>query len=109
MICPKCNQNKFEDFEVKGAKFKICTKCGAAIQIQQSKEYDIFCRKQQIIRKQNNSSGNNKPTVECPYCHSTNTKKITNTSKAIHTAIFGVFSMGRNSKQWHCNNCNSDF
>lgn len=47
--------------------------------------------------------------VEYPYCHSTNTKKITMTSKAVHTAIFGIFSISRNNKQWHCNNCNSDF
>ena len=51
----------------------------------------------------------NKFGVECPYCHATNVSKITVTSKAVHTAIFGIFSMGRNSKQWHCNNCNSDF
>lgn len=50
-----------------------------------------------------------KSIVECPYCHSANTKKITNTSKAVHIALFGIFSMSRNSKQWHCNNCNSDF
>lgn len=47
--------------------------------------------------------------VECPYCHSTDTKKISTTSKAVHTALFGIFSVSRNSKQWHCNNCNSDF
>lgn len=47
--------------------------------------------------------------TECPYCHSTETKKITNTSKAIHTAVFGIFSVSRNSKQWHCNKCGSDF
>lgn len=47
--------------------------------------------------------------VTCPYCHSHNTKKITTASKAAHTALFGVFSMGRNSKNYHCNNCNSDF
>lgn len=47
--------------------------------------------------------------VTCPYCKSTNTKKITNTSKAVHTALFGIFSISRNSKQWHCNNCKSDF
>ena len=51
----------------------------------------------------------NKFGVECPYCHATNVKKITNTSKAVHTAVFGIFSMSRNSKQWHCNKCNSDF
>lgn len=51
----------------------------------------------------------NKFGVECPYCHATNVKKITNTSKAVHTALFGVFSVSRNSKNFHCNNCNSDF
>lgn len=49
------------------------------------------------------------PVVECPYCHSTDTKKITNTSKAVHTAVFGIFSIGRNSKNFHCNKCGSDF
>ena len=47
--------------------------------------------------------------VECPYCHATNVKRITTTSKAVHTAIFGIFSMGRNAKNYHCNHCNSDF
>ena len=56
-----------------------------------------------------NKVGSSKPTVECPYCHSTDTKKITNTSKAVHTALFGVFSVSRNSKNYHCNNCGSDF
>lgn len=47
--------------------------------------------------------------VKCPYCNSTDTKKITNLSKAVHTAVFGIWSMGRNSKEWHCNHCDSDF
>lgn len=47
--------------------------------------------------------------VECPYCHSTNTKKISTTSKVAHTAIFGLFSMSRNSKNFHCNECGADF
>lgn len=51
----------------------------------------------------------NKFCIECPYCHATNVKKITNTSKAVHTVLFGIFSVGRNSKQWHCNQCDSDF
>lgn len=51
----------------------------------------------------------NKFGIACPYCHATNVKRITNTSKAMHTAVFGIFSVSRNSKQWHCNHCNSDF
>lgn len=47
--------------------------------------------------------------VECPYCHSTNVKKISGMSKAGSVALWGVFAAGKVSKQWHCNNCKSDF
>lgn len=47
--------------------------------------------------------------AECPYCHSKNTKKISGLSKAGSVAMFGVFAVGKVSKQWHCNNCKSDF
>lgn len=50
-----------------------------------------------------------KPTVECPYCHATNVKKISGLSKAGGIAMFGLFALGKTSKQWHCNDCNSDF
>ena len=48
-------------------------------------------------------------SVTCPYCHGTNVRKISTASKAVHTAVFGIFSMGRNSKNYHCNSCGSDF
>lgn len=67
-------------------------------------EYEINKLKNNYI--QNNST---KPIVKCPYCNSINTKKITNTSKAVHTILFGIFSVSRNSKQWHCNNCGSEW
>lgn len=50
----------------------------------------------------------NSPTVKCPYCGSTNTKKISRSSKGLSTLLFGVFS-SKNGKQWHCNHCKSDF
>ncbi len=53
--------------------------------------------------------GDSVKSIECPYCHSTDTKKITTVSKAAHTALFGIFSLSRNNKQWHCNVCGSDF
>lgn len=49
------------------------------------------------------------PVIECPYCHSTNTNKISGISKAGSVALFGVFAIGKVSKQWHCNRCGSDF
>lgn len=56
---------------------------------------------QQDLQYQNNA--------ECPYCHSKNTKKISGLSKAGSVALWGVFAVGKVSKQWHCNNCKSDF
>lgn len=47
-------------------------------------------------------------SVECPYCHSTNTVKIT----VVDKGIVKVFSKGHSPiryKQWHCNTCKSDF
>lgn len=46
--------------------------------------------------------------VYYPYCHSTNTKKISNVTKAGSVAMFGIFSQ-KVKHQWHCNSCNSDF
>lgn len=45
---------------------------------------------------------NNVP--KCPTCQSTNLKKITVTSKAMNTALFGLFGTKRH-KTFHCNNC----
>lgn len=47
--------------------------------------------------------------VRCPYCHSTNTTKISSFSKGVSVAVLGVYAMGKVSKQWHCNSCGSDF
>lgn len=51
----------------------------------------------------------NKFSAECPYCHSTNTKKISTFSKVWSMHWLGMYSIGSIAKEWHCNNCNSDF
>lgn len=47
------------------------------------------------------------PTIRCPYCNSTNTRKATPGSYVSH-GFFGIFSKSF-GKQWHCNSCGSDF
>lgn len=49
-----------------------------------------------------------KPTITCPYCQSTNTKKIGIISRSTSFGLFG-FSSSKVGKQWHCNSCKSDF
>lgn len=102
--CPNCGRT-YTEFD---NKF-YCGTCNYKLlkkeDIKKIKNPHLTNREYKIIGTVNNSES----VIECPYCHSKNTKKITITSKALHTAIFGIFSMNRNSKQWHCNNCNSDF
>ena len=49
-----------------------------------------------------------KPTIICPYCKSDNTVKIDTISRMGSIFIAGAAS-GKIGKQWHCNNCKSDF
>lgn len=96
-FCNKCNKNTL--FKVIFAPEGIVGEC-------------CKCKKYVVLKKDENyvpPVTNSKPVVECPYCHSTNTKKISGLSKAGSVALWGIFAAGKVSKQWHCNNCNSDF
>lgn len=46
--------------------------------------------------------------VQCPYCGSNYTKKISVGRRLFSVGTFGLAS-GKVGKQWHCNNCKSDF
>lgn len=46
------------------------------------------------------------PTVTCPYCHSTNTKKISGVERATSVGLFGLLSK-KIGKSWKCNSCGS--
>lgn len=50
-----------------------------------------------------------KPIVTCPYCKSTDCKKISGLSKVGSVALWGIFALGKTTKQWHCNSCKADF
>lgn len=87
--CRKCGNTKARILYTNGTKLCICTQCNSILRTN-------FLSKQ-------------KPLVSCPYCNSTNTKKISSISKAGNVALFGIFALNKTSKQWHCNNCKSDF
>lgn len=60
-----------------------------------------------------NSTSNRAAATEqnvprCLTCQSTNIKKISNLSKAGSVAMWGLFSQ-KVKKQWHCNNCGSEW
>lgn len=63
----------------------------------------------QSILDDNIAKKNENNLVTCPYCKSTDIKKITTSSKIAHAALFGIYSMSRNSKYFHCNQCGANF
>ena len=71
---------------------------------------DRFSEQKPFFRKETLKTNPNpfKPTVKCPYCGSTSTKKISTLSRMGSFATFG-FAGKKVGKQWHCNNCKSDF
>lgn len=54
------------------------------------------------------TTSSTKPIITCPYCQSTDTKKITTTKKFFSTGVLGLASstLGKN---FHCNRCKADF
>lgn len=46
--------------------------------------------------------------VQCPYCKSWDTDKISTASRVASVAMVGVAS-GKIGKEWHCNKCGSNF
>jgi len=103
--CPNCGRT-YTEFE----NVYYCGNCNYRIvkqeEIKSIKNPKLSERNYKIIGTIKDPT---KSEIKCPYCSSTDTKKISITSKAVHTAVFGIFSMGRNSKNFHCNKCGADF
>ena len=105
--CKKCGGTEYEGdtWVMWGATFGKCAKCKeCAIVIESSVEYEEYCKQ----LAEGKAAAKRPPTIECPYCHSTDTKKISGTSRLMSTGLFGLAS-GKLGKQWHCNKCRSDF
>lgn len=102
--CPNCGRT-YTEFE----NIYYCGNCNYKLvkqeAIKEIKHPELSERDYHIIGTIKDPT---KPTVTCPYCNSINTSKISTTSKVVNTAVFGIFGTKR-YKQWHCNNCDSDF
>ena len=89
--------------------------------VKTSLEFDqyLFDHKDEILAKQSSEFdkkiAHGKAVLEeqsrrvtCSYCGSSNVKKIGLLNRAVSTELWGLGSK-KIGKQWHCNNCWSDF
>lgn len=102
--CPNCGRTYTESDNV-----YYCGTCNHRLakkeDIKEVKHPEMSKRKYNVIDTLPDPT---KPKVECPYCHSTDTTKISAASKAGSVFFFGLFSQ-KVKHQWHCNKCGSDF
>lgn len=112
--CPVCHNNSFMEYDYAVLKD---LKCSPELinTMQNLKKSDIieYELKMSQFRTQYEQQQTAHPTQQhntptCPYCKSTNIKKISATSRLGSTILFGIGSK-KIGKQWHCNNCKSDF
>lgn len=101
--CPNCQRKYFDD------ETNYCMNCRYPLKhiegTECSKRSDLSIndtpeKRQKYI--------NSTVKVECPYCKSTDTKKVGIISRSFSIGLFGLGS-SKLGKQWHCNKCNSDF
>ena len=101
--CPKCNKFTIFYNEEGDKPNKVCKHCNYSNIIFYNK-IDV----DEADAKYGDFFTNKKPTVECPYCKSTDTKKIGVVGRSMSFGLFG-FGSSKVGKQWHCNKCKSDF
>ena len=97
------HSEKEPNYEIK------CEKCGSI-------KYLKFYKNIDHINDHHNTQAENEAILSkqlghpfCPYCHSAMVDKISGFSKGASVALFGIFAMGKVTKQWHCKSCGSDF
>ncbi len=108
-VCSKCY--RYCDFDDFNEKNFICPRCKAKMDYIET--YNLDTETNKVVKRWREEDRINyviptKPVVTCPYCNSTNTKKISLTAKAVNTALFGILGTKRH-KQWHCNKCGSEW
>lgn len=109
--CPKCGELYFFN-TAKKPYTTNCNKCKCGLNYLDNWDRDTESKNKNTPPYDPTTDPNSPyyiAKVTCPYCQSTNTTKISNLSKAGSVALFGVFAMGKVSKNYHCNSCGSNF
>lgn len=96
--CPRCGCTRYFIDKVPPYIYWICYECNNSetFELMSNEEVQYFAQK-----KAKEEEERRKNLVCCPYCKSTNTKRLGTFGRLTHFNAVG--------KQWHCNNCKSNF
>lgn len=120
-LCEEC----FEPHEFKAEDKRdgyFCPKCGKKLMYWSTDEIDPITKKviehydEEDRRKQNPGepispefSFLTRPAITCPYCHSTDTRKLPEKSVFMADNLFWGSKVSEVGKNFHCNKCGADF
>ena len=105
----KMKKDEYDNYEKELAK-KYGSNFGedAFVKRKQKIHEEVTEYEKQLDTQHQSFSTRQNTQVTCPYCKSTNTKKISAASRVGSILGFGLFSK-KLGKEWHCNDCGSDF
>lgn len=102
--CPECGKQISD-------KSKQCVNCGYPLPNKDKFAYlkdkpSAFTQREKDNDLKNKFGGKyvSSNIIKCPTCGSTDTTKISTTSKVINASLFGLLGNKR-KKTFHCNNC----
>lgn len=98
-----CYYDKFKEFcedyvVLKDNETIICEDCGEPAE-------QIITRRPEYLEP----CSQNEYVPLCPICHSPKIHRIPISKKVTRAAIFGIFALPKAGKEWHCDNCGSEF
>ena len=94
--CPKCGK-LYRDFD------QYCLVCRYKLKRIEGSEIVYYCPE-----PEDTSYMKSQPTITCPYCQSTRVDRIGLLSRIASIEIWGLAS-NKIGKEWHCNDCGSNF
>lgn len=116
--CPYDHNTDLETYNISGEDLLIIcdiseepTFLEAMIKLKESDPIEYELKMSQFkanIAQQESSKAVNDNKPKCPTCGSTNLKKISTTSKAMNTAMWGLLGTKRH-KNFHCNDCGDEW
>ena len=109
--CPQCK--KYYWFETSKEYDAFCTECKCNLTLIGNYDIDTeLAEQRKNAPKYDPTKDPNSPfyipVIQCPYCSSTKTSKISAMSRVVSTGLFGVGSK-KIGKQFHCQKCGADF
>lgn len=113
-VCDNCGEGLYiPDTDIRD-KY-VCPKCNSPVWYLMSsivdtntgKEIDTYFDESRNVGYRA-LEPHSRSSITCPYCQSTNTKKLGVIGRSVSFGLFG-FGSSKVGKQWHCNSCDSDF